>query len=82
MVETPYIDYGKMSTNGQITINKVTREDLDIEQGDMVYFRVLKVEDDMGLPKWEDVDEKKRMMRVYRGEELEDVVEDGDDNID
>lgn len=79
MVETPYIDYGKMSTNGQITINKVTRRDLDIEQGDMVYFRVLKVEDDMGLLKWEDTEEKKRMMKVYRGVE---EVEENDDDID
>ncbi|MFW6121059.1 MAG: hypothetical protein ACOC80_09210 [Petrotogales bacterium] len=67
----PYIDYGKMSSNGQITINVGTRERLNIKQGDIVYFRVLAVQDDFGLTKWEDTKEKERLRKERYGEKDE-----------
>lgn len=57
-----YIDYGIISTNGQLTINKKAREALGIKQGDLIWFRILKVDDCNGLLKWEDEKEKKRML--------------------
>lgn len=34
---------GKLHPNGQITIPKLKREELELEDGDIVYFEVLKV---------------------------------------
>jgi len=58
--EYPYVDRGVVSTNGQITVNKETRKKLDIQQGDVVWFRILKVDNEYGNTKWEDKEEKER----------------------